>query len=77
MNRYLNNQPKTFTERLSAPTSKFFRKLRLVGLILIAGAGAIIASPALLPVSVVAAAGYLLAAGTAIVAVAQVTTDGE
>ncbi len=67
----------TLGERLVAPTSKFFRTLRNIGLCLAAVGGAIIASPVVLPVAVVTVAGYLTVAGGVLSAVSQVTVEGE
>jgi uncharacterized membrane protein HdeD (DUF308 family) len=64
-------------ERLSAPTSKFFRIIRNVGLCLAAAGGAIIAAPLALPAALVAVAGYLTVAGGVMTAIAQATVDGE
>ncbi len=67
----------TLVERLTAPTSKFFRIIRNVGLCLAAAGGAIIAAPVTLPAAIVAVAGYLTVAGGIMTAVAQATVDGE
>jgi hypothetical protein len=67
----------TLVERLIAPTSKFFRIVRNVGLCLAAAGGAIIAAPVALPVTLVTIGGYLTVAGSVITAVAQATVDGE
>lgn len=67
----------TLVERLTAPTSKFFRIVRNVGLCLAAAGGAIIAAPVTLPAALVTVAGYLTVAGSVITAVAQATVDGE
>ncbi len=67
----------TLVERLTAPTSKFFRIVRNVGLCLAAAGGAIIAAPVTLPVTLVTVAGYLTVAGSVMTAVAQATVDGE
>lgn len=64
-------------ERLVAPTSKFFRVIRNVGLCLAAAGGAIIAAPVVLPVGLVTVAGYLTVAGSVMTAVAQATVDGN
>ena len=64
-------------ERLKAPTPKFFRVLRNVGLVLAAVAGAIMAAPIALPASLVTVASYLTVAGGVIGAVSQVAVDGE
>lgn len=67
----------TLGERIVAPTSKFFRTLRNIGLCLAAVGGAIIAAPVTLPVAVVTVAGYLTVAGSVLSAVSQVTVEGE
>lgn len=67
----------TLVERLTAPTSKFFRIVRNVGLCLAAVGGAIIAAPVILPATLVTVAGYLTVAGSIMTAVAQATVDGE
>jgi len=67
----------TLVERLTAPTSKFFRIIRNVGLCLAAAGGAIIAAPIALPAAIVSVAGYLTVAGGIMTAVAQATVEGE
>ena len=67
----------TLVERLTAPTSKFFRIIRNVGLCLAAAGGAILAAPVTLPATLVTVAGYLTVAGSVMTAVAQATVDGE
>ena len=53
-------------ERMQAPTPKFFRILRTIGLGLAAVGGVILTAPVALPVGIVTAAGYItLAAGVA------------
>jgi hypothetical protein len=64
-------------ERLSAPTSKFFKTVRNIGIGLAAIGGAIIAAPVSLPAIVVTIAGYLTVAGGVMTAVAQATVEGE
>lgn len=63
--------------RLKAPTPKFFRVLRTIGLSLAAAGAAIIASPIALPAAVVAAGGYLTVGGGVLVAVSQATVKAE
>jgi ABC-type xylose transport system permease subunit len=67
----------TLAERLVAPTSSFFKKIRTIGLCLAAVGGAIIAAPISLPAIVVTVAGYLAVAGGVMTAVAQATVEGE
>jgi len=62
-------------ERAKAPTPKFFRILRSIGLALLAISGTVIAAPVVLPATVVTVAGYMAVAGGVISAVSQVTVD--
>ena len=64
-------------ERAKAPTPKFFKVLRTVGLVLAGISGSLIAAPVTLPVTVVALAGYLAVAGGVLSAVSQVTVLAE
>ena len=66
-----------FTERAKAPTPKFFRVLRTIGLSLLAVSGSIIAAPIAFPAGLVAIAGYVAVAGGVLSAVSQVTVDYE
>jgi hypothetical protein len=67
----------TLAQRLVAPTSKFFKTIRTIGLVLAAVGGAIVAAPVALPAIVITVAGYAIAAGTVMTAVAQATIEGE
>ncbi len=71
------NKSLSLIERLSAPTSKFFKAIRAVGICLAAVGGAIIAAPVTLPATIVSVAGYLTVAGSVMTAVAQATVEGE
>lgn len=62
-------------ERAKAPTPKFFRVLRTVGLALLAVSGGIVAAPVALPAIIVTVAGYAAVAGTVLSAISQVTVD--
>ncbi|WP_016991036.1 hypothetical protein [Flavobacterium sp. ACAM 123] len=62
-------------KRVKAPTPKFFRILRAIGLALLAISGSVIAAPVVLPVAVVSIAGYIAVAGGVISAVSQITVD--
>lgn len=64
-------------ERLKAPTPKFFRVMRNVGLALAAAGGALLTAPISLPAAVIAVAGYLTVAGGVMTAVSQSAVDGE
>ena len=66
-------------DRLKAPTPKFFKILRNVGLGLAAAGGVIIASPIAIPTLIVTIGGYLIVAGSVATAISQAvtTTEGE
>ena len=64
-------------ERAKAPTSKFFKVLRNVGLALAAVGGTILAAPIALPVIVTTIGGYLAVAGGVATAVSQLTTEKD
>ncbi|MEP0938203.1 MAG: DUF5675 family protein [Ekhidna sp.] len=60
-------------ERVKAPTPKFFKVLRNIGLSLAAAGGAILASPIALPAGIITLGGYLVAGGSVLGAVSQTT----
>ncbi len=62
-------------QRAKAPTPKFFKVLRNIGLVLATVGGTILAAPIALPVVVSTAAGYLAVAGGVMTAVSQLTTE--
>jgi len=64
-------------ERIKAPTPKFFKILRSIGLALLAISGTVVAAPFVLPVTVVTVAGYMAVAGGVISAVCQLTVTEE
>ena len=64
-------------ERIKAPTPKFFRKLRKIGLILGATSAGILAAPLALPVGLGTVAGILTVAGGVITAVSQTAVDED
>jgi hypothetical protein len=67
----------TLAQRLVAPTSKFFKTIRTIGIVLAAVGGAIVAAPVALPAIVVTIAGYAVVAGGVMTAVSQATVEGE
>jgi hypothetical protein len=67
----------SLAKRAAAPTPKFFRRVRTIGLCLAAVGGAIIASPVALPAALVTAASYITLVGGVMSAVAQVSVGGE
>ena len=64
-------------ERAKAPTPKFFKVLRTIGLALLAVSGSIVAAPVALPAVVVTVAGYAAVAGGVLSAVSQITVDDK
>jgi hypothetical protein len=58
-------------ERLKAPTPKFFKVLRTIGLALAAASATIIAAPIALPAAIITIAGYVGVAGTVATVVSQ------
>lgn len=64
-------------QRAKAPTPKFFKILRTIGLALLAVSGSIIAAPVALPAVVVTIAGYSAVAGGVLSAVSQITVDEQ
>ncbi len=68
---------KKIINRAKAPTPKFFKVLRNIGLVLAAVGGTILAAPIALPVVVTSIGGYLAVAGGVVSAVSQLTTTTE
>ena len=68
---------KEVINRAKAPTPKFFKVLRTVGICLAAAGGTIIAAPVVLPTAVISVGGYILVAGTVLGAVSQVAKKEE
>lgn len=64
-------------KRAKAPTPKFFKVLRNIGLALAAVGGTILAAPIALPVVISSIGGYLAVAGGVLSAVSQITTINE
>jgi len=64
-------------DRVKAPTPKFFKVLRNIGLIM-AGVGTVLlTAPVSLPAAVVTLGGYLVTAGGVATAVSQITNMGD
>jgi hypothetical protein len=70
-------QKPTLLGRANAPTPKFFRKLRTIGITIGAIGTALIAAPVVLPVAVITAAGYLVTVGSVVASVSQLTVHHE
>ena len=68
---------KKIINRAKAPTPKFFKVLRTVGLALAAVGGTIIAAPIVLPAIVTTIGGYVAVAGGVLSATSQLTTTDD
>ncbi len=68
---------KKIINRATAPTPKFFKVLRNIGLALAAVGGTILAAPVALPVVVITIGGYVAVAGGVISAVSQLTSTQD
>ncbi len=73
----MKNSKMNLVERTLAPTPKWFKILRTVGIALASVGGIIIASPIALPVGLVSAAGYLVLVGSIISVVSQTAVQSE
>jgi uncharacterized membrane protein YeiH len=62
-------------KRAQAPTPKFFKLLRTIGLAMLAVSGALLSAPVALPAVIVTVAGYTAVAGGVLSAVSQITVD--
>jgi len=67
----------TLAERVMAPTPKFFKTLRTIGLVIGLVGGAILASPVVLPAAIVTVGGYLALAGSIVTGVSQTAVEKE
>jgi hypothetical protein len=68
---------KKIIRRASAPTPKFFKVLRNVGLALAAVGGTILAAPVTLPVILTTIGGYVAVAGGVLSAASQLSTTDD
>ena len=68
---------KKIINRAKAPTPKFFKVLRTVGLALAAVGGTILAAPIALPAIVTTIGGYVAVAGGVLSAASQLTTTDD
>ena len=62
-------------KRAKAPTPRFFRVIRNIGLALATVGGIIMAAPIALPIVVSSLGGYLAVAGGVLSAISQITTS--
>ena len=68
---------KNIINRAKAPTPKFFRVLRNIGLALAAVSATLLAAPIALPAVIITVAGYAGIAGAVLTAVSQLTVDKQ
>lgn len=73
----MKNKNMNVVDRALAPTPKWFKVLRTIGIALASVGGVIIASPVTLPVGLVSAAGYLVLGGSIISVVSQTAVKSE
>ena len=73
----MKNKNLNIVDRALAPTPKWFKILRTVGIALASVGGVIIAAPVALPVGLVSAAGYLVLGGSIISVVSQTAVKAE
>ena len=73
----MKNNNLNLVERVKAPTPKWFKIVRTIGITLTAVGGAILAAPVAIPATIVTVAGYLALGGTIATAVAQTAIQAE
>jgi hypothetical protein len=64
-------------KRATKPTPRFFKKVRNIGLTIVAISTTIMTAPVALPVVLIKIAGYLTVAGTVMSGVSQVAVKNE
>ena len=67
----------TLAQRVVAPTPKFFRLLRTIGVVVGLVGASILASPVALPAAIVTIGGYLALAGSIVTGVSQTAVGKE
>ena len=67
----------TLAQRVMAPTPKFFKTLRAIGVVIGLVGDAVLASPVALPAVVVTVGGYLALAGSIVTGVSQTAVNKE
>jgi hypothetical protein len=67
----------TLAQRVVAPTPKFFRILRTIGVVVGLVGASILASPVALPAALVSIGGYLALAGSIVTGVSQTAVGKE
>ena len=64
-------------ERVKAPTPKWFKIIRTIGITLTAIGGAILTAPIVLPATIITVGGYLILGGTVATAISQTAMQTE
>jgi len=64
-------------KRIKSPTPPFFRRLRNIGIMLVAVSTSVLTAPISLPVVLTTVAGYLAVSGSVMTAVSQLTIEKE
>jgi len=67
----------TLAERVMAPTPKFFKTLRTIGIVIGLVGASILASPVVLPAAIVTVGSYLALAGSIVTGVSQTAVKKE
>lgn len=73
----MKNNNLNLVERVKAPTPKWFKIVRAIGITLTAVGGAILTAPVAISATIVTVAGYLALGGTIATAVAQTAIQAE
>ena len=73
----MKNNSLNLIQRVSAPTPKWFKIIRNIGITLTAVGGAILAAPVAIPATIVTVAGYVMLGGTIATAIAQTAMQTE
>ena len=73
----MKNNNLNLVERVKAPTPKWFKIVRAIGITLTAVGGAILTAPVAIPATIVTVAGYLALGGPIATAVAQTAIQAE
>ena len=71
------DQLKSFFNRWGEDTPPFFKKLRVIGLVIAAAGTTILAAPVALPAAIVSIGGYLVVAGSVATAMSQAAISSE
>lgn len=73
----MKNNQMNIIDRVQAPTPKWFKVLRTIGITLVSIGGAVLASPVALPAGIVSVAGYLILGGSIVTAISQTGVKTE